>query len=148
MQQILLMLVAILAGAVLPVQTGLSAKMGETTGSPIIAALLSFLIGTLGMVCYIMVNKIPFSAILAARQAPPMLWISGLLGAFFVTATILIAPRLGIALTFGLVVAGQMIVSLVFDQFGLLGMPVKELSMMRLLGTVLLIVGVILIRKY
>jgi bacterial/archaeal transporter family-2 protein len=98
--------------------------------------------------CYILANKIPFSAVLAARHAPPVLWMSGLLGAFFVTTTILIAPRLGIALTFGLVIAGQMLVSLIFDQFGLLGMPVKELSVMRLIGAALLVAGVILIRKY
>jgi transporter family-2 protein len=58
----------------------------------------------------------------------------------------LLIPRLGAAIVIGLIVAGQMIGSLVFDHFGLLGVPVHSMSVSRLLGAMLLILGVVLIR--
>jgi len=70
------------------------------------------------------------------------------LGAIFVTATVLLLPRLGVAMTFSLVIAGQMLITLVIDHFGLLGVPVKEISLARVLGVVLIVAGTILIRKF
>jgi transporter family-2 protein len=57
-------------------------------------------------------------------------------------------PRLGVALTFSLIVAGQMLITLVLDHFGFLGVPVKEVSLMRILGVILITGGVVLIRKF
>jgi bacterial/archaeal transporter family-2 protein len=148
MQQILLMVLAILAGAVLPIQVGLNTKIGQVMESPILASLISFFTGTVAMLLYVLIARVPLQLVSNAKNVSPVLWLAGFLGAFYVTSTILIAPRLGVALTFGLIVAGQMLVSLLFDQFGWLGLPVKEISLMRILGTLLLIIGVILIRKY
>jgi transporter family-2 protein len=48
---------------------------------------------------------------------------------------------------FALVVAGQLMASLALDNWGLLGYPVRPLSWERLLGTALLVAGVVLIRR-
>ena len=74
--------------------------------------------------------------------------IGGLLGAFFVAATVTLVPRLGVAMTFSLIVAGQMIVTLIIDHYGLLGVPVKEVNLARIAGIVLIAGGVVLIRKF
>jgi transporter family-2 protein len=60
----------------------------------------------------------------------------------------MIVPRLGVALSFSLAIAGQMIVTLVIDHFGWLGVPEKPVSLPRVLGAALITVGVILIRKF
>jgi transporter family-2 protein len=57
-------------------------------------------------------------------------------------------PRLGVALTFSLIIAGQMLIILVIDHFGLLGIAIKEISLPRLLGVTLITIGVVLIRKF
>lgn len=148
MQQVLLILVAILAGMFLPLQASLNAKMGAVVQNPLLGSLISFLVGTLGLLVYILMSRVPLTNLFQAKSAPGLVWIAGLLGAFYVTAIILLVPRLGVALTFGLVIAGQMFVNILFDHFGLLGTPVHPISWMRSLGVVLLIAGVLIIRKF
>jgi transporter family-2 protein len=74
-------------------------------------------------------------------------WSGGLLGAVYVVATIVLAPRLGAATLIAAVVAGQMIASVLLDQYGLVGFPVHPLSALRLLGAGLVIGGVVLIQR-
>jgi len=45
-------------------------------------------------------------------------------------------------------VAGQLIFAVVFDHFGLLGFPVKSVSLFRLAVVILMIAGVYLVRKF
>jgi len=55
-------------------------------------------------------------------------------------------PRLGAATTLALVVVGQMVGSLLLDQFGLFGTPQHPVSVIRIAGAACLILGVVLIR--
>ena len=146
--QLFFIILAILAGAVLPVQAGLNVQLGKSVNQPIFAAFASFLIGTLGLLIYLFILKFDFSTIIQTKTVSPVVWIAGILGAFYVAAVIILAPRLGTALTFVLVVAGQMTVSLVLDHYGLFGLPVKQINWQRLLGVALLVAGVLLIRRF
>jgi transporter family-2 protein len=76
------------------------------------------------------------------------MWLGGLLGAFFVCASIVLIPLLGAATTIGLFLAGQVIASITIDHFGLLGVPVQSASIPRLLGALLIIVGVAVVQKF
>ena len=132
----------------MPTQAATNNRMAEAVGSPVIAALISFLIGTVALFVYALASGGTMTSLAAARNAPPVAWLGGLLGAFFVTATVALLPRLGVALTFSVIIAGQMVVTLVLDHFGLLGVPVKEISFARIGGMLLITAGVILIRKF
>ncbi len=90
----------------------------------------------------------PLSNFANSKNAPVIAWTGGLLGAFFVSAIAASVPRLGVALTFSLAIAGQMLITLVIDHFGFLDVPVKEISVPRVLGVVLIVVGVIVIRRF
>lgn len=146
--QFFYILLAIVAGAVLPLQAGLNVQLGKSVNQPIFAAFASFLIGSLGLLVYLLILKFDFSTVSQTRTVSPWVWIAGILGAFYVAAVIILAPRLGTALTFSLVVTGQMIISLILDHFGLLGLPVKHINWQRLVGVAFLITGVLLIRKF
>ncbi|HET8861361.1 DMT family transporter [Marivirga sp.] len=143
-----LMLLVFLAGAILPIQAGFNIQIGKTVQQPVFAAFASFLIGTVALFIYLLVIKFNFSTISATQSASPIFWTAGILGAFYVASVIIIAPKLGTALTFSLIVGGQMIISLILDHFGLLGFSIKEISWQRILGVVFLVLGVLLIRKY
>lgn len=142
------MLLVFLAGAILPIQAGFNIQIGKTVQQPVFAAFASFLIGTVALFIYLLVIKFNFSTISATQSASPIFWTAGILGAFYVASVIIIAPKLGTALTFSLIVGGQMIISLILDHFGLLGFSIKEISWQRILGVVFLVLGVLLIRKY
>ena len=140
--------IAIVAGAVLPVQAGLNAKMGKAIGDPVYAALISFVVGSVGLFIYTLVTKVDWYEIGNAKSLHWSIWTAGILGAFYVVSVIFLAPRLGTALTFGLIVAGQLGTSLILDHFGSLGLPIHTINWPRVLGIVLIITGVILIRNY
>lgn len=143
-----LLLVALIAGAVLPVQTAVNNKMALSVGSPVLGALVSFAVGTLSILIYSVVSGETLSSLSGWKDAPWIAWIGGLLGAFFVTATIILLPRIGVAMTISLIIAGQMITALIMDHFGLLGLEVRQISLLRVVGVVLISLGVILIRKF
>lgn len=148
MQNLLLILVALLAGAILPVQAGLNARMGQIAGQPVVSAIISFAVGLAGLLAYMVASRVPMSAWALTAQAPKVIWTAGLLGAFYVTTMVLLVPKLGMALSFGLIVAGQMAASLVMDHYGWLGAPVQPMSTLRILGVALIVAGVVLVRKF
>ena len=135
-------------GALLPVQAGLNAKLGKSLESPAYSSLICFFVGALTMVLYL-----PFSRenlhLQTLRSTPwPTLLGGGLTGAVFITATMLSLPRLGMALTFSLVVAGQMIVAVALDHLGILIDTPHTINIWRLLGIALVIAGVVVVRRF
>ncbi|MGB5818699.1 MAG: DMT family transporter [Saonia sp.] len=146
--QLFFILLAVIAGTVLPVQAGLNVQLGKSVHQPIFAAFASFLIGSVGLLIYLLMLKFDFGTVSQAKTVSPIVWIAGILGAFYVAAVIILAPKLGAALTFSLIVAGQMTISLILDHHGLLGLPIKQINWQRMLGIAFLIFGVVLIRKF
>lgn len=142
------MLLAVIAGAMMPTQAATNNKMAAVVDSPILSAFISFVIGTVALLIYLVASGTPLGNIAAAKEAPPIAWVGGILGAFFVSAAVVLVPRIGVAMTFSLIIAGQMIVTLVIDHFGLLGVPVKEVNLARIAGILLIAGGVVLIRRY
>ncbi len=142
------LLIALLAGAMMPTQAATNNKMAAFVDSPILAAFISFLVGTVALFVYVLLSGVSLANLAGVRDAPAIAWAGGLLGAFFVAAAVTLVPRLGVAMTFSLIIAGQMIVTLVIDHFGLLGVPVKEVSLARIGGILLITGGVVLIRKF
>lgn len=141
-------LLALAAGAMMPTQAATNNKMAAVVDSPIVAAFLSFFVGTVALFIFMLASGESVTNIAAARNAPAITWVGGVLGAFFVTSAVILVPRLGVAMTFSLIIAGQMLVTLAFDHFGLLGVPQKEISLARLGGGLMIILGVVLIRRF
>lgn len=144
----ILIATAFLAGAVLPIQVGLNHKMGKAVSDPVYAAFISFVVGSIGLFLYLLATKTDLTTLPNARNVDWSVWTAGFLGAFYVASVIVLAPKLGVALTFGLVVAGQLSLSLIIDHFGLIGMPVHHINWQRIAGVLLIIGGVLMIRKF
>lgn len=147
MNKIIWITLAFLSGALLPIQAGLNAKLGKAAESPFYASMLSFAVGTLGLITYILITKQSISWA-GVKEAPLQVWMGGLLGAFYVTVIILAFPKLGPGLTFGLVVAGQMIISMILEHFNILVAQQNSISLMKMVGVLLVIAGVIIIRRF
>jgi len=86
--------------------------------------------------------------ITAARALPWYAWVGGLYGAIFVVAAAWGVPRLGVALTITLMVAGQLLVGLILDHFGAFGAPQHPVSLGRAAGVVLVLAGVLMVRRF
>jgi len=137
---------AFLAGSVLPIQAGLNSRLAKAVQSPLYAALISFLVGTVGLIIYILVTRQSVSWT-GLRETPWHVWTGGLLGAFYVTVMVLAFPRLGPGLTFGLLIAGQMLISILLEHYNVLVAQQNPVSLMKVLGVGLVVAGVVIIRN-
>ncbi|HWH54925.1 MAG TPA: DMT family transporter [Gaiellaceae bacterium] len=139
---------ALLAGAALPVQFSINAQLRNAVGGPVMAAAISFVVGTLCLLVAFVVSRQPMPRGARLADAPWWVWTGGALGATYVLLSIVLLPRIGAATTVGLIVAGQMVTALVLDHYGLLNVPVHRISVLRVLGAILVIAGVGLIQKF
>ena len=144
---IFFLLLALAAGVLLPVQAGLNAQLRSALGSPIAAAFISFLVGTAALAAATLLFRISFPVSRAWAVTHPVQWSGGIIGALYVLAAVVLAPKLGAGTLVAAVVAGQMITSLLLDHYGLIGFPVHPLSAVRFIGAALIIVGVVLIQR-
>ena len=144
---VLAIVAVVLGGAAASLQASTNAKLANAVGSPVNAALVSFAVGTavLAVVAFLMQARPDFATV---RSAPWYLWIGGLYGAAFVVAATWGVPRLGVATTIILMVAGQLLLSLVLDHIGFMGMPKQPISWGRVGGVALVIAGVVMVRKF
>ena len=136
---------ALAAGICLPTQAGINSRLNLWTQSPILTAAISFAVGTLALTVYALVLRVTIPSYSSMGEHPWWVWSGGLLGAFLVAATVVLAPRLSAGTMIALIVTGQMVTSIVLDHFGLVGYPEHPVNALRLLGVVMLIGGVALI---
>jgi transporter family-2 protein len=143
-----LMTITFFVGAIIPVQAILNARLGKQTLGPLMGALLSFLTGTI--VLFVLNVIINGSAMFNPRTyatGPWYIWLGGTMGAIFVGYITWVNQQQGMALTFAIVVAGQIFISLFIDHYGLFGSAVRTITLEKIIGAALIIGGVILIKK-
>lgn len=144
----LFIVLAIIAGVMIPTQGAVNTKLSGFVQSPTNAAFVSFFVGTIALFVYLVVAGTSLSDLAGLKNAPAVALTGGLLGAVFVSAIAASVPRLGVATTFSLAIAGQMLTSLVIDHFGFLDVSVKQISLPRVLGAILIVVGVVVVRRF
>jgi transporter family-2 protein len=147
MQHLLFVGLALMAGAILPMQVGMNATLRQSVGSPIWASLTSFSVGTLCLGIYALLSRLAVPSIGMLSAAPAWSWFGGMIGAMYVTLSIVLAPKLGSATLISATIAGQMLASVLIDHFGWLGFSPHPVGVERLLGVMLLFAGVLLIQR-
>jgi len=140
-------LLGILAGMLIALQGPINAQLAQGLGMPLAAAAASFIAGSVALVVLAAIAT-QVQGISIAWRAPPwwMFVAGGCLGAAYVTSAIVLTPRLGTAATMALIVAGQLTAGLLIDRMGWFGLAVRELSIGRVGGAILLLAGALLIR--
>ena len=144
----LYIIVALAIGLLLPIQVGINAELAQRISNPITASLISFIVGTVGLMICLLVSRAPLPDWSTVTTLPTWLWLGGFIGAFAVFGGIVSGPKIGLLSLVALVLTGQLLASLIMDHYGWLGFPVRELSLGRISGSFLLLVAVILIQKY
>ena len=136
--------IVIVAGLGLAIQPPTNAALARVSGSVWLAALVSFTIGTTALLVVWAFDRTPLSAL---RGAPWWAWLGGLYGAAFVAALAFAAPRLGIAAALSIAVASQLAAALTLDHLGLLQLPQQPVSLTKLAGIALVLIGVVVFRR-
>ena len=145
---LLYLLLAAAAGAMLPVQAGVNAQLARFVGGPVRASFVSFLVGTIALLALSIAIAKPLPSGSKLGGTPWWVWVGGLLGAFYVVGVITSAPRLGAVALIAAVIAGQTVCSVLADQFGWVGFPEQPATPGRLAGLALVFAGVALVRIF
>ena len=118
------MLLAFVAGAILPIQGAVNALLRADLGAPLAVCAVSFGVATAGMVLVLLLTaistKTPKPQMRALPSMPLWGWLGGFIGAYYVVTVFIAIPEIGIAATVGLTIVGQQLVSMLVDRFGLL----------------------------
>lgn len=138
---------ALLVGASLASQAGVNAQLRLALGSPLQAAFISFLVGTIILGTIVALRSEPWFSRESLAATPWWAWLGGALGAFNIALAIYLAPKLGALLLAVATVSGQLMASLVLDHNGWLGYPRIELTLTRAAGAVLIVVGLLLVAR-
>jgi transporter family-2 protein len=139
-------LMAAMVGAGLTVQVGMNATVRFAIGSPVLAAIVNFVVGLAALILVAVVSGSRWAPGSTAT-VPAWAWFGGLLGAVYVASTTVLGPRLGAAALLALTLAGQMLAALIIDHYGIIGFPQSPLTPSRLLGAALLVAGVLLVMR-
>jgi len=140
------LLLAFTIGCVIPLQAAVNNQLKiHLGGSTLLAAFVSFSVGTIALAAVATVSGQRWQSLTTLGEAKAWQLTGGLLGALFVFGTTLLAPRIGVAKMISLLIAGQVLTSLLMDQKGWLGLVTRELTLTRAAGAILVVGGVLLV---
>lgn len=141
----LLWLLALISGALIPVQAAANAALSRSIqGNVPFAAMTLFLVALVATGFALIISGSPVPAAAELRAVPWWSYTGGLIVAFYVFTITFLAPRLGVGTAIALVVTGQVLAALTIDHFGLLRSLTFPITVSRLLGAGLMIAGVFL----
>jgi transporter family-2 protein len=140
-------LLVALGGAGLTIQMAWNARLRTSTGSPVLTTIISVFVSLLSLALLWASGTTNRGSIPAFNSLPKWAWFGGVFAAYYLVASLIAIPKLGAAAVFSLVIAGQVVAALILDSTGAFGVAQISLSTSRVLGTALLLIGVVLIQK-
>jgi transporter family-2 protein len=140
----LAVLVGVAAGCLVGMQAPINSRLGKSVGS-VQAATFSFLVGTVALLAIVAFVHGGLGGLGKLGRAPWWALVGGLLGAVYVTVALVAVRTLGASGLTAVVITGQLAISVAIDRFGLFGIARQHIGASRILGLVLLVVGVVLV---
>jgi bacterial/archaeal transporter family-2 protein len=140
----LAVLLGVGAGCLVGMQAPINSRLGKTVGSAE-AATASFLVGTAALVLILLVARGGIGGLSQIGRVPWWALVGGLLGAVYVSVALVAVRTLGASGLTAVVIGGQLVISVVIDRFGLLGVARQAVGVQRIAGLVLLGAGVLLV---
>ena len=140
-------LVLVLAGAALTTQSAVNSQLRGGLHSVMWAVLVSYLVGSLAAAVVLASTRTPLPPLAAVQDVKWYQWTGGALGMVYIAAITFSLQRVGAASLFALVVAGQLLTALLFDQLGWAGLARQPFSLAKLAGVVFLALGAYLLNR-
>ena len=138
------LIVALAAGVALATQSAINTQLAKAmSGEAVIATFISFAVGTIVLFFIAWVKTDLWGNLSAIPSQPWWKLIGGVLGAVVVFTTVLLAPKLGITAMLFFIIVGQLITATTIDHFGLIGMPIREVNITKLIGLIIIAFGLV-----
>lgn len=141
--------IGVFGGISMATQAAVNGELGNVLGSPLNSAIVSFLVGTLGLLLVVIFyEKSIANLVKSTKEQPFWIWLGGVLAGSFIFASVWLVPQIGTGSVVMLMLLGLISGSIVVDKFGLFGVAKKEILPSQLIGIVLLLSGVACIRVF
>ena len=138
------LIIALAAGVALATQSAINTQLAKAmSGEAVIATFISFAVGTIVLFFIAWVKTDLWGNLSAIPSQPWWKLIGGVLGAIVVFTTVLLAPKLGITAMLFFIIVGQLITAATIDHFGLIGMPIREVNITKLIGLIIVAFGLV-----
>lgn len=137
---------ALMAGVLVPLQAGANAALGRALGHPLWATMISLAVSAICVLPVMLALRVSGPSFASLAGQPKWIWIGGVVGVIYITAALLLAPKLGAASFMTAVIAGQILASLAIDHFGLVGFEARPLTVPRLIGAAVVVAGVLVMQ--
>ena len=147
LNRLVLILMVALGGAGLAMQMAWNARLRTATNSAVLTTMISVLVTLVSLVLVWASGVTNRGTIPDFQSLPKWAWFGGVFAAYYLVASLIGIPKLGAAAVFSLVIAGQMVGALALDSTGAFAIDQIPLTPARVLGTILLLAGVILMLK-
>ena len=143
MSNMMFMLMMFCAGITVAVQPSVNARLAQKVGI-IESACISFAVGTVALYLLLLVSG--RGTFRGVGETAWWEWTGGILGAIFVSTTIVVVPRIGTAAAMAATIAAQLLAGIILDHFGFFGFQGTPVDAKRVVGVLLLLAGAMLIR--
>ncbi len=140
-------LMPVLAGVAIAIQSGINSQLRAAVQHSLLAAFISFIVGTVALAGLLFFSKEALPSLSGYTAIHWVKYTGGLLGAFVVTVTLISVTQIGAGNMFVLIVAGQLVTAVLMDHFGILGMEPKPVTLQKLAGIALIILGAYLVNR-
>ncbi len=140
------LLITLAIGLLMPLQTAANSRLRGAVGPAYVSTLVSFSVSTLALLLVSLLAGIPIlptNAMLA--EAPWWSWFVGIVAVVTITIAIHLFKEIGQLQALIIPMFSQLIFSLLIDHFGWFGAKVIPLGTNRIIGALLLIIGVTLV---
>ena len=138
------LIIALAAGVALATQSAINTQLAKAmSGEAAIATFISFAVGTIVLFFIAWVKTDLWGNLSTVPSQPWWKLIGGILGAVVVFTTVLLAPKLGITAMLFFIIVGQLITAATIDHFGLIGMPIREVNITKLIGLIIVAFGLV-----
>ncbi|OZY34806.1 hypothetical protein CJF35_22715 [Pseudomonas lundensis] len=132
---------SLLAGFAVPLQAGTNAKLGVLLGHPLWATAVSLVVSCIAVMVVMLIFKVPRPNIAVLQAGPWWIWFGGIAGVLYITAALILVPRLGTLNFIMAVIIGQLTISIMIDYFGLVGLPKQPLNLQKIIGVSVVLAG-------
>lgn len=137
---IIAVVLAVVAGITAAMQTAMVGRLGQKIGAAPAMTFTNVGSAVTALVLLLVQGQRPV-AVAAGLSTPWWMWTAGFMGALYLVLVALAAPRIGTTSTVVFVIAGQLTIGVIIDQFGLFLLNPMELSWHRVAGVMLLAAG-------
>jgi transporter family-2 protein len=135
---------AFAAGALIPLMAILNAGLARAAGGQVQATVILFATGLIASLLFAVITAVRLPHLQALVRVAPHQYAGGIIVGFYVLSITFLAPRFGVGNAILFAVTAQLITSALIDHFALAGAAVRPLTMMRAVGLLIVITGVVI----